>query len=301
MNRYIKYLLIAFGLSVFHIDTIKSQDNVIVRSLFEYPSAPEDLENVTDRCNYLAVHFWEPFDFKQKNAVDQNALNHAFNVYMTAIRLCDPNVGLPEIDKLIGKISKNPTLLLQFTKAAEENLYSPRAEFWQDDIYLKFVDALLKNKKIPESRRERYISQEKTILNSRLGQKMPEFKFTGKDNETRKYFPMATPTMIIFGSPDDIDWRMTRLKLETNSGLSQAIDKGKVNVIFIATDSKNDWVNLVSGYSPKWTVGFNDELGNLIDLRIKPSVYVIGADGTIKAKQILPEKGMELLLAEIPN
>ena len=57
-----------------------AQEIIEIDPLFQYPSAPEELSSIQDKSNYLVNHFWEPMDFKDKKAVDQNALNDAFKV-----------------------------------------------------------------------------------------------------------------------------------------------------------------------------------------------------------------------------
>lgn len=124
-----------------------AQEIIEIDPLFQYPSAPEELSSIQDKSNYLVNHFWEPMDFKDKKAVDQNALNDAFKVYCVPMRWADKERALVSVDKLIEKISKNPTLLIQFTKAAEENLYSPRADVWIDEVYLRFLNAIVKTRR----------------------------------------------------------------------------------------------------------------------------------------------------------
>lgn len=132
---------------------VYSQEPIQIDPLFEYPSAPEELSSLQDKSNYLVEHFWDSMDFKSSATVDQNALNDAFKVYSVPMRWAEKTRSLASADKLIEKISKNPTLLIQFTKAAETNLYSNRADVWIDEVYVKFLNALVKNKKIPESRK----------------------------------------------------------------------------------------------------------------------------------------------------
>lgn len=278
---------------------MSSQDVITIPPLFEYPVPPEDLEDITSRCNYLVSHFWENFNFNQKQSVDQNALNHAFQVYITAASLADKTLTFKEIDKLIGKISKNPTLLVQFAKAAEDNLYGPRADFWQDDLYLKFAETIAKNKKVGDSRRRKYTHQANILKNTHIGNQMPEFEFINSANESKKYFPMSTPTLLIFADPENIDWRMQRMKLDTDSKLNQALEKGKLNVIFISTSSSDNWIKEVSAYPNRWTTGCNPNIEELIDIRISPSCYVIGSDGKIINKNIPVERGLQTIMDQI--
>ncbi len=103
--------------------------------------APEELTEFRDKCNWLAENFWNPLDLKTKDAVDQAKLNHAFKVYATTCQYADKDKVTIAVDKLMKNIQKNPTLLVQMTKAAEETIYGPRAEFWIDELYARVLSS----------------------------------------------------------------------------------------------------------------------------------------------------------------
>lgn len=297
MNRYFRNIVILSILSLSSVGfTCRGQEIIEIDPLFEYPTAPEELESLDAKSDYLVEHFWDPMDFKSKSTVDQNALNDAFKVFSTPLRWATKDKALAATDKLIQNISKNPTLLLQFTKAAEETIYGPRAEVWVDEVYIKFLNAIVKNKKISEGRRQKYEKQLKVLNNSLVGNLAPEFNFENLNGDRATYFPMATPTIIIFGDPTDTDWRLGRLKLESNVTLSDALNKGKVNILFMLPNQIEGWKKDVTGYSAKWTVGCGDKLNDIYDLRTEPSIYLIGSDGKILMKNTTLQSAVNRVL-----
>ncbi|MCH5232610.1 MAG: DUF5106 domain-containing protein [Muribaculaceae bacterium] len=261
-----------------------AQEVIEIEPLFEYPEVPDELTTLTDRTGYLVKNFWNNLDTKNQQAVDQIALNHAFSVFCTSLRWADQDLSLQSVEKLIDKISNNPVLLVQMAKAAKENLYGPNAEYWSDILYLKFLDAAIKNKKVSESRKERYRKEAEILRSTLIGNKAPSFSFEEPDGKISQYFPMSTPTLIIFGDPENTDWRMVRLGLEINTELNQAIDKGKLNVLYIVNSSAGDWKKSVDNYTRRWKVGKGIDLDEKYDMRLNPSVYLIGSDGAIQLK-----------------
>ena len=295
-----KYIYTLFAAAMLCGWQVNAQEVITIEPLFEYPVAPEELPTLQEKSDYLVEHFWDGFDFKAQ-AVDQNALNDAFRVYIGPIRWATFDKAMKSIDKLIGNYSKNPTLTLQFAKAAEENLYGPRAEIWIDEVYLKFLNALLSNKKIQANRKKKYETQLKTIEASKIGFAAPRFEFIDKEGTTKKYFPMSTPTLIIFGNPYDTDWRLTRLRMETNLQLTDALEKGKINIIYMVPGIDGDWVKETSSYPSTWIVGYSDDVKNVFDLRSTPCVYVIGGDGKIIQKNISLDAAIQTLLSQLSN
>ncbi|MCH5229724.1 MAG: DUF5106 domain-containing protein [Muribaculaceae bacterium] len=283
MKKILIFCLLFISFSPFHLF---SQKYLEIQPLFEYPVAPEEMESLEERCSFLVKHFWDNFNFKQKTAVDQHALNDAFQVYVSALQYSVEKENEQSLNILIKQISGNPILLMQFTKAAEENLYGPRAEIWSDYIYLKFLDAVEKNKKLNISRKTKYIDQAKALRMSAVGNAAPSFEFIDKNGETKNYFSMSTPTLLIFGWPDDTDWRLSRLKMDSNFKLTELLEKGKLNVLYIIPEYKDNWQEEISNYNKKWTLGISPEIRKTYDIRINPSVYLIGADGKIVNKTI---------------
>lgn len=289
-------LILAFSSVSF---SISAQDVIEIEPLFEYPSAPEELPSIEEKSDYLMDHFWDAMDFKSKTTVDQNALNDAFRVFSVPLRWANRDKALVATDKLIENISKNPVLLLQFTKAAEEAIYGPRTEVWVDEVYLKFLNALLKNKKIPDQRKKKYQKQYNSLSASLVGNVAPQFTFTTTTGKESTYFPMATSTLIIFGDPTDTDWRLTRLRMESNTALSQAIEKGKINVLFIVPRDIEGWEKEVASYPSSWTVGKGVELDAIYDIRTNPSVYAINSEGKILCKNAPVATSIQKVLEQV--
>lgn len=292
--------LILFAIGVVYSSPVIAQDEeselIVVRPLFEYPSAPEELKDLTARTNWLMENFWKKMDFQQKAVVDQNALNDAFSVYTSAMQYADKNVTLKSVDDLIKQLKKNPALLLQFTKAAEENLYGPRASVWIDEVYLKFLKATSDCKKLPKARRIRYADQLRRISNSLQGEKLMSIKLTGRDGKKTVWAPSAPINIIEFGSPECDACRNAKNLIETNLRFRDAMDEGKVSMSFVVVeeDPDGELMLLTNSYPSNWTIGYNPDIIDDIDLRDSPAIYVVDAEGKIIAKNITVSEAIYL-------
>lgn len=273
------------------------QDVIVVQPLFEYPTAPDEIEGLTPKSEWLLEHFWDSMDLRNKETVDQNALNDAFSVYVAPMRFASPEKTDASITALLQSISKNPALTLQFAKAAEEALYGPRAYYWNDEIFLKFVDNVLANKSIKKERKARYERLRRIISNTLRGTVPPEFDYTTPEGKKSHYHPNGVITVIEFGDPDCDDCRHAKLKMDTDIRFSSLVDKGRVNVLFINVDPDDGWQQKLKDYPAKWYVGASDEVGDLYDLRDTPSIYVIDREGRVAAKNIDVQTAMQIATA----
>lgn len=272
---------------------------VYVEPLFDYPTAPEELASFSEKCDWLAENFWTPLDVKGKDAVDQNKLNDAFKVYATTCQYASKEKVTAAVDRLMKSIQKNPTLLFQMTKAAEENVYGPRAEFWIDELYARILRSALSNKKFPNGKRAKYELQLKQLENSMIGSTPAKFDFVRSNGEPAQYFPMSTPTIIIFGDPDCDDCRMGKLKMQSNVEFSKAVNDGKINVLFIIPDAESDWKQKVEDFPKNWTVGASDSVSDIYDIREVPEIYVVDSEGKVNNKHVGVVKAMASALSLI--
>lgn len=266
--------------------TATESNTIEIPPLFEYPVAPDSISTLGERADWLMEHFWDGFDFTMKRPLGQLQLNHAFEVYSTPMRFAQPETVNRSVDKLIKNIQKNPTLLYQFSKAAEDCLYSPTASVWIDDVYMKFIEPASKNKKVPESRRKRYAGQLRRIRNSLIGNKLPAFPLTMRDSTNTKFAAPSKITILEFANPDCVDCIMARAQLDNNSDLKALRDAGKVQLYFVWADPEagNDWTKSVKNYSDSWIVARADGISDMLDFRFTPSLYLLDADGRIVLK-----------------
>lgn len=280
-------------------ESAPAEPNVIVIDpLFDYPQAPEDITDLAGKSNYLMQHFWDTFDFKSKTAVDQIALIDAFRVYSVPMQWAEKEETYKSVDRLIENLSKNPTLLLQFTKAAEENLYGPRSSMWIDEIYLKFLDAIVKNKKISDTRKARYILHHKLLTNTLEGNVPPQFEFVSPVGNPETFTP-GLLTVIEFGDPGCSDCRMAKLKMDIDVTFSSLVEKGKINVLFIIPDPSEGWQTELADYPKHWHVGASDTVSDIYDIRLTPTFYVIGTDGKIIAKNVTVDRAMKTAIENV--
>lgn len=307
MGRFMTFgILVTLGVSsqaVMAQDVApERQENVIeIAPLFEYPVAPEELPGLQEKSNWLMEHFWDKFNFKSKKPVDQIALDDAFKVYCVPMQWAERDVSLGALKKLIDKLSKNLVLTYQFTKAAEENIYGPSSEMFIDEVYLMFLDNMLRNKKIDKARKVRYEAQWKALAGSMAGKAAPEFDFYDPAGEKKHYFPMSTVSVMVFGDPDCDDCRMGKLKMQSSVAFSRLVENGKVNVLFIVPGEADEIAGLGNDFPSSWTVGASAEADSVYDIRITPTVYVIGADGKVDSKNIPIWQAMKRAIELVGN
>lgn len=265
----------------------------VIPPLFEYPTVPEGITSWSESSDWLVEHFWDSFDFKQKG-VAQVQLNHAFKTYCVPMQFANRDVTMKSLKKLFDSLNKNPTMLVQFTKAAERVIYKPEtSEVLIDEVYVEFLRNLLNNKKVPKIYKSKYEPQFKALSNTLIGNKMPKFNFLDRHGVKTEYSPEAIFTIIEFGDPDCVECSMNRIRLESDTFLQQLAKDGKLRILFIspevAPEDMESWRESVMDYPHYWTVGASEDLEEIVDLRKTPCIYILDNARNIVSKDATPE------------
>lgn len=270
-------------------------DEIYIEPLFEYIMAPEELPDLQSRTDYLMENFWNPFDFKNTKVVDQNALNHAFEVYSQAMPYASEKKVMAGVKNLISKIKGNPGLTFQFAKAAEENLYGPRAILWADNVYVLFLENLVSNKKLPESKKRRYKDQLALLNATSIGSAMPAFNFVSESQTPLDMKDKEKFALLMFSEPECNDCRYSILKLDISGKVNDLLADNLLDVCFVVLDETGSFDMDSVRLPEKWNVGVSRDAASNLDLRVFPSFYVLDSDKKIVGKNLNVDDAISLL------
>lgn len=276
-------VLAALAAAAPSISAQEQNPRIVLEPLFKVPEVPPEYEEIGQRSNYLMARYWDPMDFSQK-AVDQYRLNEAVYLWLVPMQWAAKESIEQSVQNLLGKLKKNPGLQLQFVKAAEENLFSPRARLSSDGLYTKFLDALLSNKKVKELRKAKYRVQRKRLEGSSTGMPLANFAYTDRFGVDKQFKAAGVPTIIIFGYPDCDECRLATLRISSDVNATQAAKEKSVAIYYIIPDKEGDWQAALADYPAEWECGAASDLEDELDLRTRPSIYLINSKGEVLEK-----------------
>lgn len=270
----------AAGISAQNISTDES-GTVYVEPLFQYPEAPPFLDNLYSRADWLMDNFWNDMNFKQKT-VHQAALQHAFEVYATPMRWATKAKVLNSIDALMKKVEKNPGMLIQIMKAAEETFHSPRSEMFIDEVYERFLQGFIDNKKVKKDRKARYIKQLEALRATAPGSVAPQLALTDSTGNAAEMPGGKKYTLIVFGSPSNTDLRQWLLRLNSVVQLEEMAKRGDASVVYVSINDTPEAFSELLPQIPPFVSAFRaDRPQDTFDIRITPSTYLLDSEGKV--------------------
>lgn len=268
-----------------------ANEPIYVEPLFEYPVAPEEIDGLMEKSDYLMQHFWDKMDFSKNESVDQNALNDAFHLYASTMTFASRDAVLASVNDLVKKIKPNSTLTVQFVKAAEDSFYGPRAEMWSDEVYIPFLKTITANKKVSETRRARYAAQLSLLERMSPNARFPKIRMTLRDGRHKDFEPEKNRyTLVEFGNPDCDDCRFAKTKLTMATDLEDMLQAGELDIVFIVADAVPEDQTAIleqfKSYPDNWIAGISYGADDVFDLRTTPSFYLLDKKGRIAGKNL---------------
>lgn len=256
--------------------------------LFEIPQAPDHLQSLQQRSNYIVYHFWDKANLG--TAFSSRAkLNDALGVWLGLMPYSSADTTHLAINSMLDKLKKKPENLLVLAQMAEGWLWADTAQLRSDEVYLPFAKAVASQKKLSQAERARFAAQTKIIESSSPGLKLPPLKLVGPTGE-KSLLSDTTGRMsvIMFMDPECTDCRMAKVRLANDYTAKQLIAGGQLDVISVYPGSPSDptWTQWAAEAPEGWRVVAAPEADEYFDLRVSPAIYLAAGNGTILIKNM---------------
>ena len=255
--------------------------------LFPYPAIPDSLTNLYDRTDFLVAHFWEQCDMK-KALKSPERLDSAFRDYISFMPHATVDVVYSSIDNLFTSIKNDVNAILSVGQMAEDALYGEKAEYWSDELYLKFIEPIILNKKVPATDRARYEHQYNILSKSIEGMTAPNAEYTTRYGATHNTDGQRAEFVVLFfNDPECEDCSMIKLRLDADVKTTSLIESGRLKVVAISiTEPSDEWKEMVKDYPFEWEVGASPDIDSIYDIRSTPSIYLLNKEHKIVAKNL---------------
>lgn len=256
-------------------------------TLFPYPTAPDELETLSDRTNYLVTHFWDRCPM-QSAILKRDEFKKAFLDYISFMPYAEAHVTHESIDKLIAAYSKQPEHMLTLAELAEEAVYNGESDFVSDEIFLAFANPVIENKKINKTKKARIAHEAKVVGQTQVGQPAPELNYTLPDGTKGNLSSTKGSHVLLFvNDPDCEDCMMARVRLSADNNINDLLDSGLLKIVSIYPgDYSAEWAQQVANYNKRWIIGACPDIDEIYDLRSSPALYYLNPKGEILSKTL---------------
>ncbi|MDE7377180.1 MAG: DUF5106 domain-containing protein [Muribaculaceae bacterium] len=258
------------------------------QTMFPYPTAPDDMATLSQRCNYVVEHFWDRCNIKQSFS-SQPQLREAFGDWIKFMPYASSDTVYMAINAYMDKVSKTGgDNVATIGRIAESWLYCDTAAFFSEDVYLPFAKAVAGHKKVDNATRQRLQAQIKILENSRVGAKAGGFEFVTRADSTMQFDDVvASRVILFFYDPDCTDCSLVKTRMSVDFNLNQLLDGRLVKIVAIYPgEPTQEWRESAALLPESWIVGAAPDIDLLYDIPTTPDLYYLDARHKILAKHV---------------
>lgn len=271
------------------------------QSAFPLPEVPQVLVSPADRANYLAVHYWDRFDFKDRSLIDKPEITEQGFANFISIM---PYVS--EKKEAFSVFAKRMTvdakMMEHMLEVSERYLFDAFSPVYDEELYLLLVEALLKQPALSLVQRERLAYQQEVALKNRVGQVATDFGFVLRNGKRMRLKDVKADYVLLYLNDPECDaCQQIKEELVKSVTLGQWMKSGRMAVVSVCIEGKTSgWMNLpapsgwMDGCDENRTLLEND----VYDLRNLPAVYLLDGKRKVLLKNATLDR-LEMTLKQL--
>lgn len=265
---------------------------------FPLPEVPQMLATPTDRANYLAVHYWDRFDFKDNSLIDKPEITEQGFANFISIM---PYVSEKQeaFAVFAKRMAENPKMLAHLLEVSERYLFDNFSPVYEEELYLMLVEKLLKQSQLSLVQKERLRYQQKVAMKNRTGQVATDFGFIQRNGNRMTLKEVKADYVLLYlNDPECEACQKIKSGLEASEVVVQWRKNGRMKVLSVCIEGKTaGWKNLPAPSG--WIDACDDNKvlleQDLYDLRNLPAIYLLDVNKRILLKNATLQRLEQML------
>ncbi|MCC8019420.1 MAG: DUF5106 domain-containing protein [Rikenellaceae bacterium] len=258
------------------------------------PAIPSVIVTDGEKAEYLAVHYWDNFDFADTTYISLPEITEqAFVDYLMVLSVVPPEVARRGVDAVVSRSADTRQMYDHFTDLFEKYLDDPNSPFRNEELYIPVLESIIASPKVDELDKLRPQAQLTAALKNRVGTRAADFTATdAQGRKVRLYDIDSEYTLLYFNNPDcNYCEEVTRTIRESENLLMPLVRQGVLKIIAVYPDEDlAAWRAHLDDMPAEWLRTYDATLeirnGHIYDLRAIPSLYLLGRDKTVLMKDV---------------
>ena len=275
----------------------------IVPDTFVLPQIPETMKEPEERAKYLVMHYWDRFDFADRNLILRPEITEqAFVDYINIFGYVPKENIDASLAYTLHKAGTDTMMYVHFTELFEKYLYDPNSPFRNDEYYLLVLQEVVNSPLLAEENRSRYGFQLDMAMKNRVGQRANDFSYTVASGQSFRLYDLKSEyTLLMFTNPGCSTCVAVTERLQKSKELNDALalnSPGRTMLTILALSPDNnleEWSAHLPEIPARWVSAY-DKSGEitgkkLYDIKAFPTLYLLDKD----KKVILKDTSIEAI------
>jgi hypothetical protein len=272
------------------------------KKLFILPKAPMMLTSPSDRDAFLALHYFDNFDFKDTTLIHLPDVGEQCIIdFIALLPKVSNNLRDSAIILAFKKASVELKMYSYFWKTLDRYLNDPNSPVRNEDLYISTCKSIMKLPKVDEVITSNAAFNLKQALKNRTGMQAANFRFTLESGKRMWMKDLKGKyTLLFFYEPDCHTCIETKAFMRQSGLLHNLIESSVITVLaFYPQDDKQLWLQRLPECSQDWVNGYDPD-GYFTEkqpynLRAFPTFYLLDKEKKVLLKDAPIETILEYL------
>lgn len=280
-----------------------AQVQTIVPDTFILPQIPEIMKDSEERAKYLVMHYWDRFDFTDRNLIQRPEITEqAFVDYINILGYVPKENVDASLVYTLQKAESDTMMYVHFAELFEKYLYDPNSPFRNEEYYLPVLQEVVKSPLLTEEKRSRYGFQQEMTRQNRVGESANDFVYTVSSGQSFRLYDLKSEyTLLMFTNPGCSTCAAVTERLRESKELKDALamnspTRNMLTILALSPDNDLDeWNAHLREIPAQWVYAY-DKSGEIMtkrlyDIKAFPSLYLLNKD----KKVILKDTSIEAI------
>lgn len=271
------------------LSLLRPQTTTAQTRTFPLPDVPTVLNTPQTRADYLALHYWDRYDFSNNDLIgDKDISEQGFSNFISIM----PHVTQREeaFDALAKRMAANKRMLEYFLALAEKYLYEPLSPVYDEGLYIMMLERTAECRSVPARMREELRFDVKMARKNRLGSVAADFEFADREGRGGRLSDLRGRQVLLFmGDPECDACVAAKEKLALSPVVCNLVGSNRLTVLYVCVEGRTD--SWLKGGAPEGWLYVCDEKTDiyrkqLYEMRGLPVLFLLDADGRVLMKNV---------------
>ncbi len=207
---------------------------------FPLPTIPSQLTKPAERANYLALHYWDLYNFEDLSLIgNEDISEQGFCNYISIM----PHVTQKKeaFDLLISKLDTKTKMLDYFIDLAQKYLTDPQSPVYDEELYILMLESLAASEKLPETKKEQLNYKLSMSKKNRVGSVATDFEILLRDGKHERLSNIDGEYILLyFGDPDCNVCNNAKNQLLASTAINKMVSNHTLTIVSICVEGKTD-------------------------------------------------------------
>jgi thiol-disulfide isomerase/thioredoxin len=277
---------------------VSATDSLGAQPTFELPEVPAMLTTPEERLDYVVMHYWDRFDFRDTALIHlPDVTEQALVNYLDLLTRANEAQADSSFARMFRSAQTETVTYHYFAETVRHYLYDPNSPMRNEDLYASAARFLSAHPESDLAAQSRATHDLKLIGMNRAGQPATDFRYTlrGGRQGSLSSLRVATPLLLLlFYNPDCESCVETLKMMQASEVLANAVSSKRLTVLAVYTEGDPDIWREHAGQLPVDWMDAQDPTRSILekelyDLTAMPTLYLLDQDKRVVMKDAVWE------------